>query len=132
MKPNRFFFALTILLLCLGTQEAMAQEPQPPATPTVDELLNTWTLLTSGLITLLTYLSGLFPQVTIFKADKKRDLGIKAIIATVVVGAVMIALGPINNIQLVVAFVTSVLTYDKVLKPLGATTKTNAGANAQE
>ena len=132
MKPIRIFSLLTIILMCLCSPELFAQEPPQPAAPTVDELLNTWTLLTSGLITLLTYLSGLFPQVTIFKADKKRDLGIKAIIATVVVGAVMIALGPLSNIQLVVAFVTSVLTYDKVLKPLGATTKTNAGANAQE
>lgn len=128
----RFTLLVVVITTTLFTPALIAQEPSQPAAPTVDELLNTWTLLTSGLITLLTYLSGLFPQVTIFKSDKKRDLGIKAIIATVVVGAVMIALGPINNIQLVVAFVTSVLTYDKVLKPLGATTKTNAGANAQE
>lgn len=94
--------------------------------------MNVWTLLTSGLITLFTFLSGLFPQVVIFKDDKKRDLGIKALIATIVIGAVMIAVGPMSSVQVVIAFAMAVLSYDKVLRPLGVTTKTNAGSPGED
>ena len=120
---------LLSLSFCLVATMAFSQEPAPevPPTPTVEELMNVWTLLTSALITLFTFLSGLFPNVVIFKDDKKRDLGVKALIATIVIGAVMVAVGPVSSLQVVIAFAMAVLSYDKVLRPLGVTTKTEAG-----
>lgn len=107
----------------------------PPATETpggfkdkitVENLVNWWTLLAAGLMTLLTYVSGFFPKFVFIKDDRKRDLALKAIAAAILVGVTLVVLGPASGFQMVAAFIMAVVGYDKVLNPVGLKTKTAA------
>lgn len=93
---------------------------------TVDNLLNWWTLATAALMSLVTFLTGLFPNFVFIKDDRKRDLALKSLAAALLVGATMVVLGGASGWEVAVGFLLSVFGYDKVLNPIGLKTKTSA------
>lgn len=93
---------------------------------TVDQLLNKWTVITAGLISLLTFLTGLFPKFTFFQDDRKRDLAAKALGAAIVIGIALVMTDKASAWQVIVSFMLSVFGYNQVLKPAGLNTKTAA------
>lgn len=93
---------------------------------TVDNLLNWYTILTAALMSLVTFLTGLFPKFTFIKDDRKRDLALKSLASAILVGATMIVVGGASGWDVAIGFVLAVFGYDKVLNPMGLKTKTAA------
>ena len=120
---KNLFLKITLLLFfaLLGTV-AIAQNPDNPFEPgtTVEKVFSWYTAIYSGAIILLTRLQAAFFP----KAGSIPRIAVRYILIAAVVGGLFIALGVTNAWGVVVGFLGSALTYDKVLEPLGFKTPT--------
>lgn len=118
------FIMLGLLMLVVAS--ALAQSPTPVENPfepgtSVSQVFNWFTVIYGSVITLLTYLQGAIKSP--FLAKVKTP--VKYLIIAGVVAALFLTQGWANALGIVIGFVGSAITYDKVLVPLGLKTGTN-------
>lgn len=115
---KNLFLKITLLLFfaLIGTV-AIAQNPENPFEPgtTVEKVFSWYTAIYGAAIILLTRLQAAFFP----KAGSIPRIAVRYVLIAAVVGGLFIALGVTNAWGVVVGFLVSALTYDKVLEPLG-------------
>jgi len=116
--------ALIIAMLLLCATAALAQFDTVPPLPdqigpgaSVDTLLDWTTALYSALVIITSFLSPYLPFLNRIPEAARRTL-----VVAVVVGVVFLTTGFADGIELVLGYLGAVLTYDKVLKPVGIKT----------
>jgi len=126
MKKLIYHLLAMSLMLFLVLSSAFAQEPIVSDNPfhqgtTSGEVFNWYTGVYSAIVILLTYIQGVIKSPFLAKIKP----AVKYIVIAVVVGLLFYTLGWLNAIGIVIAFVSSALAYDKVLKPPGLKTANN-------
>lgn len=126
MKKLLYRLLAMSLMLFLVLSSAFAQEPIISDNPfhqgaTSGEVFNWYTGVYSAIIILLTYIQGVIKSQ--FLAKIKTP--VKYIIIAGIVAALFLTLGWVNALGIVIGFVGSAITYDKVLAPIGLKTGTN-------
>lgn len=115
---KNLFLKITLLLFfaLLGTV-VIAQNPDNPfeTGTTVEKVFSWYTAIYGAAIILLTRLQAAFFP----KAGSIPRIAVRYVLIAAVVGGLFIALGVTNAWGVVVGFLGSALTYDKVLEPLG-------------
>ena len=117
MKTKKLFLLVGLVMCAIGM---FAQGIEPPVvTPdtTVSELLNLFTALYAGILSLLSYFSAFIPGI-----KKLPNVGIRVMAIAIIVGVVFLALGIAGGWQLVLGFIIAAIGYDKALKPAGLVT----------
>lgn len=122
MNSFNFFlklWALTLAIVMLSVCALVAQtvssdNPFDPGT-TATKVFDWYVVVYGAVVTLLTRLQAVFFP----KAGSVPSVAVRYIIIAACVAGIFIAVGLTNGIGVVIGFLGSALTYDKVLVPLG-------------